>query len=71
MDEMIKIWLIAMFDAEIKETDANISNNTLWAHGCDNPEDAENYTQTVCELEDYKRVLFRLRELTMKGELDV
>lgn len=65
MNEMTKIWLVEMIDNEIKETNGNISNNTLWAHGSETPEIAENFIQTISELEDYKQLL-----LTMKNQIE-
>lgn len=57
MPEMVKIWLIAMYEAEIEETRINISNNRLWQKGCDTAEDIDMYEATICDLTTYLEVL--------------
>ena len=72
MSEMIKIWLIEMLSSEIKETNANIANNVLWARGSTTPDSAENFANNISELEDYKSLLFKMkRQLIEKGSISI
>lgn len=71
MDEMIKIWLTEMLDREIKETNSNISNNVLWAHGSHTEPEAEMFTQNIASLEEYKEVLLKLKKQVLDEELKI
>ena len=57
MPERVKIWLIAMYEAEIEETKVNISNNRLWQKGCSTSEEEDMYEATICDLITYLEVL--------------
>jgi hypothetical protein len=57
MPENVKIWLIAMYEAEIEETRVNISNNRLWQRGCSTSEEVEMYESNINDLLVYLEVL--------------
>jgi len=57
MPENVKIWLIAMYEAEIEETRVNISNNRLWQRGCSTSEEVEMYEANINDLLIYLEVL--------------
>jgi hypothetical protein len=57
MPENVKIWLIAMYEAEIEETRVNISNNRLWQKGCSTEEEVEMYESNINDLLVYLEVL--------------
>ena len=57
MPENVKIWLIAMYEAEIEETRVNISNNRLWQRGCSTCEEVEMYESNINDLLVYLEVL--------------
>ena len=71
MTEMNKIWLLAMLDNEIEETNGNIANNTFWSLGSETPEIAEEYNQTLLDLEDYKQTLENIKKKIEEDEFDV
>lgn len=71
MSEVTRMWLVTMFDSEIKEVDGTISNNRLWAKGCDSAEDAAMFEDNIADLEEYKEVLLKLREQAVEGTINV
>ena len=69
MSDLIKEWLLEMFDSEIEEVNGTISNNRLWLVGCASTEEAIMYEENIVNLVEYRDVLKKLREQTKKGEL--
>ena len=71
MSEVTRMWLVTMFDSEIKEVDGTISNNRLWAKSCDSAEEAAMFEDNIVDLEEYKEVLMKLREQAVEGTINV
>lgn len=72
MNEMTKGCLAEMLDTEIKDVNATISNNCLWAHGSETEEEAEMFTSNIRSLEDYRSVLLKMKEqIETEGRINV
>ena len=70
MNETVKIWLIDMIDAEIKEVTSNISNQKLWMHGVTDVETVAMFVSNINDLEEYKEILFTLRKQIYGGKIN-
>lgn len=64
MDEMIKFWLIDLYQKEIEETNENIRNHKLWLLGAKDEEEEQMEKENIARLYEYIEVLEEL-----KGEL--
>lgn len=71
MSDLIRTRLLAMIDAELKETMGSISNNKLWMHGSDTQEEASMFEENLAELMELDRILMKLRELVVEDELEI
>lgn len=71
MDEMHRIWLIEMLEREIEETNANISNNAIWANGSEDKCEVESFITNIRSLEDYKQILTNLKGSIEEGKFNV
>lgn len=71
MTDLIRTRLLAMVDAELKETEGSISNNKIWMHGSDTQEEASMFEENIAELMRLSKFLLKLREQIVEGELDV
>lgn len=57
MNEMIKIWLKALYKNEIEETEMTINNEHLWELGYDGDEPINPHTENIEMLKEYIKVL--------------
>ena len=71
MSDLIRTRLLAMVDAELKETEGSISNNKLWMHGSGTQEEASMFEENIAELLELKDFLLNFREQIVEGELNV
>lgn len=56
MDEMIKFWLIDLYEREIEEAKGTIDNESLWSLGYDG--DGENpHPENIQRLKEYVEIL--------------
>jgi hypothetical protein len=56
MNEMIKFWLIQLYEKEINEYKAAISNEQMWELGY-NGEEPNPHTNNICNILEYISVL--------------
>lgn len=71
MSDLVRTRLLAMIDAELKETMGSISNNKIWMHGSDTQEEASMFEENLAELMELDRILMKLRELVVEDELEI
>jgi hypothetical protein len=71
MSDLIRVRMLAMLDAEMKQVAGMISNETIWAHGSSTEEDAQMHSDNIAELEEYQETLLKLREQVVEGELTI
>lgn len=70
MEFTIKLWLTIMLTNEIEETEANIKNYTIWARGCNNPEEIPAYNDQIENLYRYRTTLKNLLKQVEEDKLD-
>lgn len=68
MSNLMLIRLCAMFDAELSVVDGMLRNEVLWEKGASR-EEAFLHAENIYELEQYKELLFKLKEKALAGEL--
>lgn len=71
MSEIMKIRLLAMIDAELKQVTGMISNETLWMHGSDTKEEQLIHIDNITDLNEYNDLLLRMREQVVEEEFNV
>lgn len=71
MTDLIRTRLLAMVDAELKETEGSVSNNKIWMHGSDTQEEASMFEENIAELLELKDFLLNFREQIVEGNLDL
>lgn len=71
MSDLVRTRLLAMIDAELKETMGSISNNKIWMHGSNTQEEASMFEENLAELMELDRILMKLRELVVEDELEL
>lgn len=71
MSDLVRTRLLAMINAELKETMGSISNNKIWMHGSDTQEEASMFEENLAELMELDRILMKLRELVVEDELEL
>lgn len=71
MPDLMRTRLLAMIDAELKETEGSISNNKLWSLGSKTEEETEMFEGNIAELAELQDFLLRLRELVVEDELEL
>jgi hypothetical protein len=71
MPDLVRTRLLAMIDAELKETMGSISNNKIWMHGSDTQEEASMFEENLAELMELDRILMKLRELVVEDALEL
>lgn len=72
MSEMVKIWLAEMVHREIEQVNGTISNNCLWLHSSESPEEAEMFTANIASLEEYKSTLLEMKkQVEEEGHINV
>lgn len=53
MNEMIKFWLTELYENEIEETQATISNENLWMLGSETKEEEQMHIDNMANLNEY------------------
>ena len=53
MNEMVKNWLIELYENEIEETQATISNENLWMLGSATKEEEQMHIDNMANLNEY------------------
>ena len=72
MSEMVKIWLAGMIHREIEQVNGSISNNCIWLHSSESPEEAEMFTSNIASLEEYKATLLEMeKQVEEEGHINV
>ena len=61
MNEMVKNWLIELYEREIEETQATISNNKLCIYNAANAEEERMFIQNEMDMREYIDVLKELK----------
>ena len=62
MTEMIKNWLIHLYETEIEDTKGTISNNHLCILGAANEEEERMFMQNEVDMKKYLEVLEELKK---------
>lgn len=57
MNEMIKFWLTELYENEIDETQATISNENLWMLGSETKEEEQMHIDNMENLNEYVATL--------------
>ena len=53
MNEMVKNWLIELYEREIEEAQATISNENLWMIGSKTKEEEQMHVDNMANLNEY------------------
>ena len=61
MNEMIKFWLIDLYNGAIEETKGTIANNRLCILGASNAEEERMFIQNETDMKAYIEVLKKLK----------
>lgn len=61
MNEMIKEWLIQLYEREIAEVEGTISNNKLCIYNAANAEEERMFIQNEMDMREYIDVLKELK----------
>lgn len=61
MNEMIKYWLINLYESEIEEVEGTISNNKLLIYGAKNADEEHMFIQNEMDMREYIDVLKELK----------
>lgn len=62
MNEMIKFWLVDMYDENIEDAKCTIRNEEMWAKGSPSKEEEQMHLDNIADLQEYITVLEELRE---------
>ena len=62
MNEMVKNWLIELYEREIEEIKGTISNNRLCILGAANEEEERMFIQNEMDMREYLEVLEELKK---------
>lgn len=62
MNEMIKFWLVDMYDENIEDAKGTIRNEEMWAKGSPSKESEQMHLDNIADLQDYITVLEELKE---------
>ena len=68
MSEMVKNWLIKLYEREIKKIKGTISNNRLWILGAANEEEERMFIQNEMDMIEYLEVLEELKRKLMRNK---
>ena len=67
MNEMVKNWLIELYEREIDDTQATISNENIWMLGSDTKEQEQMHIDNMATLNEYvatlKTLLHEIKEV--------
>ena len=61
MNEMIKYWLIQLYESEIEEVEGTISNNKLLIYSAKNADEESMFIQNEMDMREYIDVLKELK----------
>lgn len=61
MNEMVKYWLIQLYEKEIEEVEGTISNNKLCIYGAANADEEYMFIQNEMDMREYIDVLKELK----------
>lgn len=53
MNAIVKIWLTELYENEIEETQATISNENLWVLGSETKEEEQMHIDNMANLNEY------------------
>lgn len=59
---MIKEWVIQMYDREIEDAKANISNQRNWQRAANSQEEFDMFGENISQLEEYLKALETLKK---------
>lgn len=59
---MIKEWVIQMYDREIEDAKANISNQRNWQRAASSQEEFDMFGENISQLEEYLKALETLKK---------
>ena len=62
MNEMIKFWLVDMYDENIEDAKCTIRNEEMWAKGSPSREEEQMHLDNIAVIQEYITVLEELRE---------
>ena len=62
MNEMIKFWLVDMYNENIEDAKGTIRNEEMWAKGSSSKEEEQMHLDNIAVLQDYITVLEELKE---------
>ena len=62
MSEMVKNWLIELYEREIKKIKGTISNNRLWILGAANEEEERMFIQNEVDMREQLDILEELKK---------
>lgn len=62
MDEMVKIWVKALYADEINNATKAISNERLWLKGCSTAMEQNTHIENIRRYEEYIETLEGLKE---------
>lgn len=62
MNEMIKFWLVDMYNENIEDAKCTIRNEEMWAKGSPSKEEEQMHLDNIADLQEYITVLEELRE---------
>ena len=62
MNEMIKFWLVDMYNENIEDAIGTIRNEEMWAKGSPSKESEQMHLDNIAVLLDYITVLEELKE---------
>ena len=62
MDEMVKMWVQALYTDEIDNATKAISNERLWLKGCTTAKDQNSHIENIKRYEEYIETLEGLKE---------
>ena len=62
MNEIIKYWLINLYESEIEEVEGTISNNKLCIYGAKNADEERMFIQNEMDMREYIDVLKELKK---------
>ena len=62
MNEMIKFWLVDMYNENIEDAKCTIRNEEMWAKGSPSREEEQMHLDNIAVIQEYITVLEELRE---------
>lgn len=62
MNEMIKFWLVDMYEENIEDAKGTIRNEEMWAKGSPSREEEQMHLDNIADIQEYITVLEELKE---------